>query len=68
MSPPDSNKPYFFCSSLIDLEISLRLFFENFLLLPDAEMNIYFGLTPLHNKSDIEDLITFLIINSGYLK
>ena len=68
VSPPDNLILYFFCSSLIDFEISLRFFLLKCFLLPLADIKIYFGLTPLQTKSDIDDLIIFFINSAGFLK
>ena len=68
VSPPIKEKLYFFCSCLIDLIINFILFLLKFFLDPENEINIYLGFTPLEIISDIDDLITFLIIRSGLLK
>ena len=68
VSPPDSLIPYFFCSSLIDLDIKIRFFLLKCFWFPLPEIKINFGFTPLQIKSDIEDLIIFFINNRGFLK
>ena len=68
VSQPDNLIPNFFCSSLRLLEIIFRFLFENELLFPLAPTKMNFGFTPLHYKSDIEDLTIFLITKSGFLK
>ena len=68
ISPPISEKLYFFCSCLIELSNSFIFFFVNLFLEPENEININFGSTPLEIISEIDDRITFFIIKSGLLK
>ena len=68
VSPPLNKIWYFLSSFFKELIISIKLecFAKN--LFMEAEINIYLGFTPLQIKSEIDDLIIFLIIKSGWFK
>lgn len=68
VSPPLNKIWYFLSSFFKELIINTKLecFAKNLFI--DAEINIYLGFTPLQIKSEIDDLIIFLIIKSGWFK